>query len=195
MSVVNKKVLALNSAWLPVDIITVRDAFRLVCKENAKILETSNESYMLHGLQSWIDIHMTDSYSTINTVSLEIAVPEVVVMTHYDEVPRQSIVFSKENLLIRDHYRCVYCQIDLTLDTMTIDHVIPSCKGGGTSWENCVTSCSDCNREKAHHLPSGRFKLKNKPKEPTAVGVLYNINKKFDDKDIPESWKKFLFRK
>lgn len=194
VSVLNKKVLALNSAWLPVDIISVKDAFRLVVKGNARILETVQETYMLHHLESWIDLYMTEKYAKINTVSLEIPVPEIIVLTLYDEIPTQSINFSKENLLIRDHRKCVYCQCDLTLDTTTIDHVMPTSRGGTTTWENCVSACSSCNREKAHHLPTGKFKPKVKPREPTSVGPLYKINKKHNIDHIPEVWKKFLFK-
>jgi 5-methylcytosine-specific restriction endonuclease McrA len=125
---------------------------------------------------------------------LEIPVPEIIVLSLYDDIPVHSITFSKENLLIRDHHKCVYCQCPLTLDSTTIDHVIPVSKGGKTTWENCVSACSACNREKAHHLPAGKFKLKSKPREPTSVGPLYKINKKHNDLHIPESWKKFLFK-
>lgn len=193
-NVLNNKVLALNSAWFPIDIISVRDAFRLVCKENAKILETVNETYMLHTFESWVDLHMHEAYYKLDTVSLQIPVPEIVVCTEYESVPVQTVKFSKENLLIRDDYRCAYCQCVLTLDTTTIDHVIPVSGGGKTTWENCTSACKACNHEKGHNLPVGKFKPKRKPREPSSVGPLYKMNKKTKGHQIPEVWKKFLFR-
>lgn len=194
MSVLNNKVLQLNSVWIPIDIISVRDAFRLVSKQNAKILETVYETYMLHTFESWLDFHMKEKYSKINTVTLEIPVPEVIVLSMYDDIPDNTIKFTKENLLIRDDYKCAYCQTDLTLETMTMDHVIPSSRGGDTSWENCVCACKGCNHEKGHHLPVGKFKPKKKPKEPATCNPLYKMNKKTKNDTIPESWKKFLFK-
>lgn len=194
MSVVNRSVLALNSTWFPVDVISVKDAFRLVSKEHAKILETINETYMLHTLDSWLDIHMHELYSKINTVSLEIPVPEIVVLSHYDDIPIRIMTFSKQNLLIRDKFKCMYCQTTLTEDSMTVDHVVPQAKGGKTNWENCVCACSKCNHEKADNPPIGRFKPKVKPREPAATLPMHKINKTHKDHEIPESWKKFLFR-
>ena len=193
-NVLNKKVLALNSGWFPIDIISVRDAFRLVCKENAKIIETKEESYMLHTFESWVDLHQHERYDKIDTVSLEIPVPEIIVLTEYDDIPDKTIKFSKENLLIRDDYQCVYCQCELDLSTTTIDHVTPTSKGGKTTWENCVSACSKCNHEKGNSHPTGKFKPKKKPKEPNSVSPLYKFNKKNKDHTIPEAWKKFLFR-
>jgi len=192
--VLNKKVLALNAVWLPVDIISVRDAFRLASKENAKFMETFNETYMLYTMDAWFDLHMHEAYSKINTVSLEIPVPEIIVLTEYDSIPQKTIKFSKENLLIRDDFACAYCQCPLTLDTTTIDHVIPVSKGGRTTWENCTSACKMCNHEKADNAPHGKFKPKKKPKEPSCVSPLYKINKKTKEHQIPEAWKKFLFK-
>ena len=45
----------------------------------------------------------------------------------------------------RDGYRCSYCG---SPDNLTIDHVVPQCKGGPTDAENCVTACLACNQAK-----------------------------------------------
>lgn len=45
----------------------------------------------------------------------------------------------------RDGYRCSYCG---SPDNLTIDHVVPQCKGGPTSAENCRTACLSCNQAK-----------------------------------------------
>ena len=45
---------------------------------------------------------------------------------------------------------CVYCNVPLTRDNLTRDHVIPRSKGGGGG-DNLVPSCAPCNRAKADH--------------------------------------------
>ena len=45
----------------------------------------------------------------------------------------------------RDGYRCCYCG---SPDNLTIDHVVPQCKGGATNAENCRTACLSCNQAK-----------------------------------------------
>ncbi len=45
----------------------------------------------------------------------------------------------------RDGYRCVYCGSGYRL---TIDHIVPACRGGGSSMSNLATCCYSCNRQK-----------------------------------------------
>jgi len=50
--------------------------------------------------------------------------------------------------------RCFYCwlSVDDLVDRgiyMTVDHVIPRCKGGGNNSANLVTACERCNNMKA----------------------------------------------
>lgn len=189
----SKYVLALNRAWLPVDIISHKDCFRLLCKGHAKALETVHGSYMMHTMESWMDMHMTQNYEKLNTVSMEIPVPEIIILTEYDKIPERFVKFSKSNLLIRDDYECGFCGCSLDLDTATIDHVVPQSKGGVTSWENCIIACKACNHEKGDELPVGRYKPKKEPKEPAHFSPLYTMKKKVRGITHPESWKKFLF--
>ncbi len=51
----------------------------------------------------------------------------------------------------RDGHKCQYCGATRKL---TIDHVIPRCKGGDDSWENLVVACSSCNTKKGDKLLS-----------------------------------------
>lgn len=183
----------MNRAWLPVDIITHKDTFRLLCKGHAKALETVNGSYMMHTMESWMDMHMHEHYNKVNTVSMEIPVPEIIILTEYDKIPQRFVKFSKSNLLIRDDYECAYCGCALELEDATIDHIIPSSKGGRTEWENCAIACKTCNHEKADHPPTGRFKPRKKAQEPTHYSPVYQMKKKTKKMEIPESWSKFLF--
>lgn len=186
-------VLALNRAWLPVDIITHKDCFRLLCKGHAKALETIDGTYMMHTMDSWLDMHMHEQYDRVNTVSMEIPIPEIIILTEYDKIPKRFVKFSKANLLIRDDFECAYCGCTLDSEDATIDHIIPKARGGKTDWENCIIACKKCNHIKGDSLPNGQFKPKKKAKEPSHASPLYQMNKKARKMEIPESWKKFLF--
>lgn len=68
--------------------------------------------------------------------------------------------YSKRGVLIRDEYICGYCGGEAT----TIDHVIPRCQGGKSTWENTVAACFDCNSRKGGRTPSqAGMVLKTRP--------------------------------
>lgn len=48
-------------------------------------------------------------------------------------------------LLLRSGGRCWYCGIQLTLATMTADHVIPVHGGGTATLDNLLACCPSCN--------------------------------------------------
>ena len=53
-------------------------------------------------------------------------------------------------MFARDGYECQYCG---AASHLTMDHVIPRSRGGGSSWDNVVTSCAPCNLRKGNRLP------------------------------------------
>lgn len=71
---------------------------------------------------------------------------KIVRMIYKNKVP-----FSKRNIMVRDGYRCVYCNGNRKL---TIDHIIPTSRGGKSSFENCTTACRKCNNKKGNRTPS-----------------------------------------
>jgi len=78
---------------------------------------------------------------------------------------RNKVPFSKRNVMIRDGFKCGYCG---TPSDLTIDHIIPTSKGGKTTFENCITACHPCNHKKRDKSPSeaGMF-IKKKAYAPT----------------------------
>jgi len=48
--------------------------------------------------------------------------------------------------------RCSYCGCDLNWHTATLDHVVPTSKGGTDSMDNLVLACQPCNVQKADKL-------------------------------------------
>ena len=48
--------------------------------------------------------------------------------------------------------RCAYCDVALTIDSMTIDHIHPQSLGGGNKIYNLALSCKPCNSKKSSQL-------------------------------------------
>lgn len=45
--------------------------------------------------------------------------------------------------------KCVYCG---TSHNLTIDHVIPTSRGGTNSFDNFVLACDECNKRKGNNI-------------------------------------------
>ena len=98
----------------------------------------------------------------VRSESWETRVPAVIMLKKFVKRnlrPR----FSKYNVLLRDHFECQYCGTGLSRDSATMDHVIPTSRGGKTHWKNIVSSCGACNTRKGNRLIDPR----NTPRIPT----------------------------
>lgn len=62
-------------------------------------------------------------------------------------VEERKIFYDKSN------GHCQLCGRKISLDSMTLDHVIPLSKGGKDTMENIQSACSICNRMKTDILP------------------------------------------
>ncbi|HJW34191.1 MAG TPA: HNH endonuclease [Holophagaceae bacterium] len=54
-----------------------------------------------------------------------------------------------QGVLRRDQHVCGYCLGKAS----TVDHVIPRCQGGGSTWFNLVAACLRCNQLKGGRTP------------------------------------------
>ena len=83
---------------------------------------------------------------------------------------------SKTMIYKRDSNSCQYCG---STRNLTIDHIIPKCRGGEDTWENLVVACSSCNTKKGNTLlEQTGMKLRKKPRPPLnkMQFTLYNSN-------------------
>jgi 5-methylcytosine-specific restriction endonuclease McrA len=72
----------------------------------------------------------------------------------------------------------------LTKDELTVDHVLPSSRGGENSWENLVTCDKTLNIWKSDRTPKEcNLKLLNKPVKPKN-GMVFSF--------LREEWKMFV---
>jgi hypothetical protein len=72
------------------------------------------------------------------------------------ELDYYNVAANRKKIYERDDYRCRYCRKQLTVATVTLDHVVAVSRGGGNEFDNLVTACLDCNSTK-NHRPVGDF--------------------------------------
>lgn len=166
-----ERVVLLNSDYSFLSTINWKRAMCLLAKGKVEVLKTT-EHIIRNAEKTW-----------------EILVPKVIRLVKLvRKVYRNKVPWSKKNVLIRDRYTCQYCGIKS--EKMTIDHVIPSSKGGKSSFENCVASCKQCNNFKNDRTPSqAQMTLKRQPFQPTIMEFI-NIKMKAlgIDKVLQEVW-------
>jgi len=85
----------------------------------------------------------------VHSPSMDFKVPALVALRKYYPIQKQ-IRFTRYNMFLRDMYQCQYCSDTFPTIDLTIDHVLPLSKGGGTNWENCVSACKKCNTKKGN---------------------------------------------
>lgn len=54
----------------------------------------------------------------------------------------------RQKILNRFEYRCAYCGNKFKSKYLTLDHMIPRCKGGKANMTNLLPACSACNSAK-----------------------------------------------
>jgi len=188
-------VLVLNRCYMAVHIIPVRRAFCLLFKELAEVVTLDDGRYLSHDFQSWREVSEArarfkdpdDDY--IRTIHFEIQVPRVIRLLTYDRLPRTKVKFNRRNIFARDGNRCQYCGKRFPTGELSLDHVMPRSRGGGTDWENIVCACVRCNVRKGGRTPAEAgmrlTKPPVKPKTSPTLGLKL-ANRKY------QSWKAFL---
>lgn len=173
MILTKHKVLVLNKAWVPVSVIGLKKAIRLLHKYDkndfpkAKILDVKD--FSLFTWEDWSNLEAKTEDQVIRTVNRAFKVPEIVVLTTNCKHPNKRTVFNRQMLFKRDKYQCQYCGIKPGWAELNIDHIIPKSRGGKSCWTNCVISCVDCNTYKKNRTPEeAGMKLRKEPKKPKA---------------------------
>src|SRR5262245_34875078 len=96
---VDGSVLVLNSLYQAVHITSVRKACTLFYKGQVVSVEPDFRTY---GWESWCDIPAGADEEAIATPRARIRVPRVVLLPHYDRMPRQEVRFTRKNIYFRD---------------------------------------------------------------------------------------------
>jgi 5-methylcytosine-specific restriction endonuclease McrA len=188
-------VLVLNRQYMAIHVVDVRRAFGLLVRDLAEVIHIEDGQYANYDFQSWREISELKAEfkepheDWIRSVNFEIQVPRVLRLLRFDRVPKQRVRLNRRNIFARDANRCQYCGKRFPTSELSLDHVLPTCRGGETSWENLVCACVRCNVRKGGRTPQeAGMKLVCKPVRPKTSPMLTVKlgNPKY------ASWKSFL---
>jgi len=56
----------------------------------------------------------------------------------------------RDSVIIRDGLVCCYCNSPLTLETVTMEHIVPDSKRGTYNSTNLTVSCANCNNKRGN---------------------------------------------
>jgi 5-methylcytosine-specific restriction endonuclease McrA len=160
-------VLVLNATYEPINVCTVRRAVVLLLKEKAEVIEQSERQ--------------------LHSANASITRPAVIRLVTYVKVPRDTHKrkITRRAVFARDDWTCQYCGSRAQL---TVDHVIPRSKGGGSTWDNIVAACAPCNRRKGDALPRQAGMTLTRPPRVPNPDVFIQVA----SPTIPAKWRPYM---
>lgn len=112
----------------------------------------------------------------------------VIRLVSYIKLPLSKITAAKPTrslIFKRDDGCCSYCG---SIKQLTIDHIIPSSRGGLDTWENMTCCCYKCNIKKGNKTPEEvGMRLFTKPSRPFSKMILSL------EKSNVDEWKEFIY--
>jgi 5-methylcytosine-specific restriction endonuclease McrA len=148
----DSSVLVLNRNYQPVHVTSVKRAFTLLYVGAARVIDAE---YRTFDFESWAALGAAvDDKNVVRTIGRAIRVPRVILLQLYDRMPTTKVRFSRINIYARDDNTCQYCGKKLPRTALNLDHVLPRCQGGRTTWENVVCCCVPCNLHKGARTPA-----------------------------------------
>ena len=183
---VDSGVLVLNRLFQAIQITTVRRAFCLLFKGEVRAVDPD---YTTYDWEDWKDIPPQPNEEFLATPSFRVRIPRVVLLLHFDRLPRHEIRFTRKNIFFRDKNRCQYCGGRFSTTELNLDHVVPLSRGGKSVWENVVCCCVRCNSRKGGLLPNQAgmqlIRVPLRPRWHPFVKLSFSHSRY-------ESWKNFL---
>lgn len=186
-------VLVLNSQWRPIDIHSLHEAKKKVCRDKPRALFVDPETLERLDYGQWIESWDDAIRSAKN--------PEIIVLTEYDGDGQggknnRPPKFSRRNVYLRDKNTCQYCGKKCSTEESNLDHVIPKSKGGPMNWKNIVVACIPCNNRKRDMTPAqANMSLIRQPFAPKAGDLKRRFGAKLRRKlkgNVRPSWENFL---
>ncbi len=159
-SALNASVLLLNRQYVAIHVVDVRRAFGLLLRRLAEVIQVEDGQWANYDFDSWREVSELHAefkepdQDWIRSVSFEIQVPRVLRLLNYDRVPQQRVRLNRRNIFARDGNHCQYCGRRFATSELSLDHIVPTCRGGETTWENLVCACVKCNVRKGGRTPT-----------------------------------------
>ncbi len=140
---IHGEVIAVDRNYVPMQEISRRKAIRAVASGRAHVLDPGS-----------FDRHDRLAESI-----------RLVIFPHAQACPEAKLLSGRieRRVLKRDGHVCQYvgCERRAT----TVDHVVPLCQGGQSTWLNLVACCLPCNQTKGGRTPDeAGMRLKKQPK-------------------------------
>lgn len=193
-------VLELNKSWFPITLKTPKKVFENFASGNLLALnmdwaaedvaaENFSNPTVLQPMSwdEWIKLPVRDYDLSINTSTMEIRVPNIVICAKFNKIPNKAPKLSKKNIMLRDNFTCQFTGVQYPKNELNIDHVIPKSRGGQNSWENLVTCHKSINTQKADRTPrEAGLSLIVAPRRPTPSALF------FADKMKDPKWGPFM---
>jgi 5-methylcytosine-specific restriction endonuclease McrA len=193
------EILKLNAIYAPISITDWQSAMTIMVKGNAFPVDISYEIEengcinknkiewfnVVRSFDDWKDLPIRDWDDYVRSANAVYRLPSIIVCANFKEIVHKKILFpTKSNIWARDNYTCQYTGKKLTRNELTVDHILPSSRGGDNSWENLVTCDKELNIWKSDRTPKEcGLKLLSKPARPKN-GLQFNF--------IRDEWKMFL---
>ena len=190
----DSQVLLLNRFYMPMQVISARQAFTLLCRESAEVIDVDHGHFYNYSFENWQELSLLRAEENLVTNWIHsprqiIEVPQVLRLIDYDQIPKTTVRFNRKNLYLRDNRQCQYCGKQLNFSQMSLDHIQPRSKGGATSWENIVCSCTKCNTKKGCRTPKeDHMQLLSQPAKPHPF---HSLNLTPSNQNL-EAWLPFL---
>ena len=163
---IDSPVLLLNQNYQPLNVCSARRAIVLMSKGKAEVIVAG--------------------VGEITGATSVFEIPSVVRLFYMVKKPLVRRRLSRRALFYRDNFTCQYCGTPTR--KLTIDHIVPRCRGGSHQWDNVVSACVPCNHKKAENLLSetsmALLSIPSSPK-PNPYYMFYHRN-------IEHDWKPFI---
>lgn len=185
------QVLVLNRHYKAIQLTSWQRALGLVYLEHAKVVD---DEYQTYDFEDWAELSEAiedHPGGFVHTPAFKVAIPEVIVLTAFGQVPKVAVTFSRRNIYEHYGYRCCYCGVQLPPKELNLEHIIPRSRGGRTDWDNVVTSCIPCNLHKGNRTPNeAGMKLRVVPSKPKGTNFQHILLR--SPIRIRTSWQRFL---
>jgi 5-methylcytosine-specific restriction endonuclease McrA len=140
----------------------------ILSSEHSHFISVDKKIYQKWKLLIILAVKLNKNYKSVEIFRKKFKILEdfVVVGLKYNgkNVRRRTSGFAKEFVEQHSNASCIYCDVKLTPENATADHIIPISNGGNNCQVNLVVCCKDCNNERGNLDFKYYLSIKNEKK-------------------------------